>query len=326
MSRKGNAIGNRLGISKDWKLHFGNFKVGNNLKKSFFIQQWLINNLEKLSIWFLSMRLVQKKNLTDIHILVCYFSGHAPKVHKVFFKAFLQEDWYWEPVKIGFLKVPRSPKKKYRDKNYKLLKVKYIFNRYKKILAYRQFFLKILEFYLEDNLKIILNSPIRVRLYNVLDYYNIHESNILTMYMSILVKLFPKDQRSMYQGIKTHIFYIILGVLRKNSFLISKTFAIGLQKYKRSDKVTSLFFKILREIFYLIPLKSKSGETLRAEYLKIQISGKINGQMRAIKKVYSFSYYKGKQVPVQTLNVPVDYSLSEAYTFAGVLGIKVWIC
>jgi ribosomal protein S3 len=47
--------------------------------------------------------------------------------------------------------------------------------------------------------------------------------------------------------------------------------------------------------------------------------------MRAVKKVYSFSHYKGKQVPVQTLNLPIDYSLTEAYTFAGVLGIKVWI-
>jgi len=127
----------------------------------------------------------------------------------------------------------------------------------------------------------------------------------------------------MYRNIKTHLFYLVLGVLRKNSFLISKTFAIGLQKYKRSGKVMKLFFKILREVFYLIPLKSDSGYILRAEFLKIQISGKIDGQMRAVKKIYSFSFIDARQVPIQTLNIPVDYSLTESYTFAGVLGIKV---
>ena len=326
MSRKGHAIGNRLGISKDWLSHFSSFKYSNNLKKSFFIQQWLINSLEKLSIWFLSMRLIQKKNLMDIHVLICYFNGSDPKVHKVFFKSFLQNNWYWSPVGVGFLRVPYSPKNAHRDKNVKKLKLKFMLNRYKKILAYRQFFLRILEFYLEDQLKKILSSNVRIRFYNILDYYNIYESNILSAYMALLVKLFPKDQKNMYKGVKTHIFYMVLGVIRKNSFLISKTFAIGLQKYKRSEKVINLFFKILREAFYLIPLKSESGKILRAEYLKIQIAGKINGQMRAVKKIYSFSYYKGKQVPIQTLNIPVDYSLAESYTFAGVLGIKVWIC
>lgn len=101
MSRKGHAIGNRLGISKDWVSHFGSFKYGENLKKSFFIQQWLINTLEKLSIWFLSMRVVQKKNLTDIHVLVCYFSGSEPRINKVFFFFFftgelvLESSRYW---------------------------------------------------------------------------------------------------------------------------------------------------------------------------------------------------------------------------------------
>ena len=216
---------------------------------------------------------------------------------------FFLNNWYWSPVSVGFLRVPYSPKNAHRDKNIKKLKLKFILTRYRKVLAYRQFFLRILEFYLEDKLKNILNNSVRIRFYNVLDYYNIYETNILSAYMSLLVKLFPKDQKN-----------------------IGKTFAIGLQKYKRSEKVINLFFKILREVFYLIPLKSENGKVLRAEYLKIQIAGKINGQMRAVKKIYSFSYYKGKQVPIQTLNIPVDYSLAESYTFAGVLGIKVWIC
>jgi hypothetical protein len=162
-------------------------------------------------------------------------------------------------------------------------------------------------------------------MYNILDYYKIYETNILSNYLIILIKLYPKEQRNLYSGVKTNIFYLILGVLRKNSFLIAKTFSLGLERYKRSGKILKLYFKILREVFYVVPWKSKLGQVLRADYLKIQISGKINGQMRAVKKVYSFSHYKGKQVPVQTLNLPIDYSLTEAYTFAGVLGIKVWI-
>ena len=101
MSRKGHAIGNRLGISKDWLSHYSSFKYSNNLKKSFFIQQWLINSLEKLSIWFLSMRIIQKKNLTDIHVLICYFNGNAPKVHKVFFKSLIYDSAIWIPEAAG---------------------------------------------------------------------------------------------------------------------------------------------------------------------------------------------------------------------------------
>lgn len=326
MSRKGHAIGNRLGISKDWVSHFGSFKVGENIKKSFFIRQWLINMLSKLSVWFLSMRIIQRKNFMDIHILICYLNSVEPKIHNNYFLQHVVENWYWKPVTVGFLKVPYAPENKYRTRQLARLRFKFLQNKYRKFSSYQKFFIKVLEFYLEDKLKDVVKVPVKIRLYNIIDYYNVYDFNMITTYVIVIMKLFPREQRKLFSSIKTSIFYLTLGIIRKNSFLIAKVFALGLQRYKRPGELLNFFFKIIREVFYLIPLKSETEEVIRGEYLKIQISGKISGRMRAVKKIYSFSHYKGKQVPIQTLNKDVSYSLSEAYTYAGVLGIKVWIC
>ena len=50
MSRKGNAIGNRLGISKEWITQYGFWRQDEQFKKSFFIQKIITNYLEKFSI------------------------------------------------------------------------------------------------------------------------------------------------------------------------------------------------------------------------------------------------------------------------------------
>jgi hypothetical protein len=50
MSRKGNALGNRLGLSKDWISQFGFTQQGENVKNFIFIRQLIINFLEKFHI------------------------------------------------------------------------------------------------------------------------------------------------------------------------------------------------------------------------------------------------------------------------------------
>ena len=59
---------------------------------------------------------------------------------------------------------------------------------------------------------------------------------------------------------------------------------------------------------------------MNAEGIKIQISGRLNGAEMA----RSESYKEGR-IPLSTFRADIDYSLVEAHTTYGRLGVKVWI-
>jgi len=54
--------------------------------------------------------------------------------------------------------------------------------------------------------------------------------------------------------------------------------------------------------------------------IKIQVSGRLNGAEMARSE-----WIREGRVPLQTLRADIDYSLKEANTIYGVLGIKVWL-
>lgn len=87
---------------------------------------------------------------------------------------------------------------------------------------------------------------------------------------------------------------------------VAKTIAVGLEKrmaYKR----------ILKQISLRLREESIPG-------FKIQISGRLNGVPIARKY-----WIREGRVPLQTLDADIDYSLQEAHTKYGVIGIKVTI-
>ena len=59
---------------------------------------------------------------------------------------------------------------------------------------------------------------------------------------------------------------------------------------------------------------------MNAEGIKVQISGRLNGAEMA----RSESYKQGR-IPLSTFRADIDYSLVEAHTTYGRLGVKVWI-
>lgn len=59
---------------------------------------------------------------------------------------------------------------------------------------------------------------------------------------------------------------------------------------------------------------------MNAEGIKIQISGRLNGAEMARSESY-----KDGRIPLSTFRADIDYSLVEAHTTYGRLGIKVWI-
>ncbi|MBR4120064.1 MAG: 30S ribosomal protein S3 [Bacteroidales bacterium] len=74
---------------------------------------------------------------------------------------------------------------------------------------------------------------------------------------------------------------------------------------------------------YRRAIKTAISNTMRAgaEGIKIQISGRLNGAEMARSEMY-----KEGRTPLHTLRADIDYSLAEALTKVGLLGIKVWIC
>lgn len=60
---------------------------------------------------------------------------------------------------------------------------------------------------------------------------------------------------------------------------------------------------------------------LGAEGIRIECSGRLGGSELARRE----KYLEGK-VPLHTLRANIDYGFTEAYTTAGLIGIKVWVC
>jgi small subunit ribosomal protein S3 len=59
---------------------------------------------------------------------------------------------------------------------------------------------------------------------------------------------------------------------------------------------------------------------MNAEGIKILISGRLNGAEMARSE-----HFKEGRIPLSTFRADIDYSLVEAHTTYGRLGIKVWI-
>lgn len=58
-----------------------------------------------------------------------------------------------------------------------------------------------------------------------------------------------------------------------------------------------------------------------AEGVKIRVSGRLNGAEMARSEEY-----KEGRIPLHTFRADIDYSIKEALTVYGKIGIKVWIC
>ncbi|MDX1409878.1 MAG: 30S ribosomal protein S3, partial [Saprospiraceae bacterium] len=76
-------------------------------------------------------------------------------------------------------------------------------------------------------------------------------------------------------------------------------------------------------INYRRAIKMSIQSTMRsgAEGIKVRISGRLNGAEMA-----RTEEYKDGRTPLHTFRADIDYSLKEAHTVYGKIGIKVWIC
>lgn len=85
----------------------------------------------------------------------------------------------------------------------------------------------------------------------------------------------------------------------------------------------SIAKQIESRINYRRAAKMAIQSTMRAgaEGIKIRISGRLNGAEMARSEEY-----KEGRIPLHTFRADIDYSIKEAQTVYGKIGIKTWIC
>jgi len=85
----------------------------------------------------------------------------------------------------------------------------------------------------------------------------------------------------------------------------------------------SIAKQIEARINYRRAIKMAIQSTMRsgAEGIKVRISGRLNGAEMARSEEY-----KDGRIPLHTFRADIDYSIREAQTVFGKIGIKTWIC
>ena len=110
--------------------------------------------------------------------------------------------------------------------------------------------------------------------------------------------------------------------------LTGKEIQININEIKRPELdayivASTIAKQIEGRVSYRRAIKTASSGTMRigAEGIKILISGRVGGA-----EIARSESYKEGRIPLHTLRADIDYSLVEAHTSYGRLGIKVWIC
>lgn len=126
-------------------------------------------------------------------------------------------------------------------------------------IGYRFLFLKILVIYLENYIYNYIKYFIKIYIYNIIDYYSLIDENLILLYLDIFINLYKKDYRSFGYNIKIVLFYLCLGIIRLNSYLIVKIFLLEMCKYRCIGRLFKFFFKIICEVFNIMFLVNKNG-------------------------------------------------------------------
>ena len=110
--------------------------------------------------------------------------------------------------------------------------------------------------------------------------------------------------------------------------LIGKEIQINISEIKRPELdayivASSIAKQIEGRVSFRRAIKKAVSDTMRvgAEGIKVIASGRVGGAEMARQETY-----KEGRIPLHTLRADVDYSLVEAHTSYGRIGIKVWIC
>jgi len=110
--------------------------------------------------------------------------------------------------------------------------------------------------------------------------------------------------------------------------LTNKEIQINISEIKRPELdavivANTIAKQIEGRVSYRRAIKTSIASTMRmgAEGIKVLISGRLGGAEMARGEIY-----KEGRIPLHTLRADIDYTLVEAHTTYGRIGVKVWIC
>ena len=110
--------------------------------------------------------------------------------------------------------------------------------------------------------------------------------------------------------------------------LTGKEVQINISEIKRPELdayivASTIAKQIEGRVSFRRAIKTAVSGTMRigAEGIKVMASGRVGGAEMARQETY-----KEGRIPLHTLRADIDYSLVEAHTTYGRIGIKVWIC
>ena len=110
--------------------------------------------------------------------------------------------------------------------------------------------------------------------------------------------------------------------------LTGKEVQINISEIKRPELdayivASTIAKQIEGRVSFRRAIKSAVSGTMRigAEGIKVIASGRVGGAEMARQETY-----KEGRIPLHTLRADIDYSLVEAHTTYGRIGLKVWIC
>ena len=110
--------------------------------------------------------------------------------------------------------------------------------------------------------------------------------------------------------------------------ITSKEVQINIFEIKRPELdaklvAESIARQIESRVSFRRATKMAIASTMRmgSEGIKVTISGRLNGaEMSRVEQ------YKEGRIPLHTFRADIDYSIAEAHTTFGRIGVKVWIC
>ncbi|PLK59040.1 30S ribosomal protein S3 [Candidatus Palibaumannia cicadellinicola] len=84
----------------------------------------------------------------------------------------------------------------------------------------------------------------------------------------------------------------------------------------------SIASQLERRVIFRRAMKRAVQNAMRlgAKGIKVEVSGRLGGA-----EIARTEWYREGRVPLHTLRADIDYSISEAHTTYGVIGVKVWI-
>lgn len=175
-----------------------------------------------------------------------------------------------------------------------------------------------------DELKLLFDQIlICVKLFFKKTYitqFKIKSQNLNEKYKNNLEAIFQKRIEKLRKFKNNAIFKellfitLIATVEETSSKLLAEFIAVQFQKIKKRH---GFFLSILKATLLQL-IKSKLSKITG---IKLTIKGRFNGALRANQKIIQIG-----SIPLQSVNIKINFSHSVAFTKNGTFGIKLWIC